>query len=161
MLKLLTAIIAAICLGISYMSPQASFGDSADASASLEVMQIRLYKYDKNSISNYHFGEPTLPAMMPQGTEIVINGLVNNQNHTGEHFDYITQVIDSEGYTRYIHVRYGVAVPIGRQIGIDSGVPVILDEVGTYIVKIFAWRHLDDNPVTLSAGAARSINVTE
>ena len=155
------AIIAAFCLGISYVQPQASFGDPADASASLEVMQIRLYKYDKNSISDYHFGEPTLPPMMPLGTEIVINGLVNNQNYTGEHFDYITQVIDSEGYKRYIYVRYGVAVPIGRQIGIDSWVPMILDEAGIYAVKIFAWRHLDDNPVTLSAVAARSINVTE
>lgn len=52
-------------------------------------------------------------------------------------------------------------MPIGRQIGIDSRLPMILDEAGTYAVKKFSWRHLDDNLMTLSAGAARSINVTE
>ena len=157
----LAAVVA--CLFILPGAQQASFGGSDDSSAPLLVLQIRVYKYDNNgnNAGDHHFGEPTLASPIPRGTEIMLNGIIGNHNHAGEHFDYITQVVDSNGYTNYAHVRSGVAVPAGGQTGIDSGPPIILDDAGTFTIEVFAWKNLEDNPVALSAKDTGSIKVME
>jgi hypothetical protein len=129
----------------------------------LEVSQIRLYRYDANSTSrDYHFGEEPLPSNdVNAGSPMVINALIKNWNHTGEHFDYVTEVLDSQGIVIHLDVRYFVAVPLSGQIGIDGLNPIILDNPGTYTIKIFTVAHLDDNPFPPSTGRAKSISVVE
>lgn len=148
------ATVAIMAVQLLIVIPQ-SFGDAAR----LQVSEIRIFKYDKNDISDYHFNG-TLLSTVQEGTEIIVNGMVKNQNHTGEHFDYITAIFDNDGYARYIHVREGVAVPLGGQIGIDSEtLPIILD-AGNYSIRVFTWRNAGDNvPVALSDGATMPITV--
>ncbi|MGH9879607.1 MAG: sulfatase-like hydrolase/transferase, partial [Nitrososphaerales archaeon] len=70
-------------------------------------------------------------------------------------------VFDSKGIVIYLDVRYGVAVPLASQIGIDSAAPIVFDGPGTFAIKIFTLSNLDDDPVLLSSGAARSIDVLD
>lgn len=154
------AMIAA-CLLILPAGHQASFGAAGDSLTPLQILQIRVYRYDSNGAGDHHFGEQRLASAIPGGTEIVLNGVVSNQNHPGEHFDYITQVLDSNGYTKYAHVRQGVAVPAGGQVGIDSGPPIVLDEAGTFAIEVFAWKNMDGSPVSLTDKATGSIKVIE
>lgn len=66
---------------------------------------------------------------MQAGSGFVINSIVKNQNHTGEHFDYITEIFDKNMIAVYLHLRQDVAVPLGGQIPIDSArTLIILDE---------------------------------
>ncbi len=97
---------------------------------------------------------------MPIGKPVFINGLVRNQNHTGEHFDYVTQVYDRNGVLQYIYVRFGVAVPFGGQIPIDSSKPLILNNTGSYLVKVFAATGMArDDPQLASIPKVAGIRV--
>jgi hypothetical protein len=159
----LTAIsIILIILAAAPISDKLTFGQPGYESMPLQVSDIRIYEYDKNDISDYHFNKSPILSIHKE-MEIVVNGLVKNQNHTGEHFDYITEIIDNEGYVRYLHVRYGVAVPFGGQIGIDSETPspIVLNKAGNYTVKVFTWRNTDGIPLALSDGATKSITIVE
>lgn len=133
-------------------------------SGPLRVMDIRIYEYTENDIGDYHFGKSPLSSMtIKKGTEIVVNGLVKNANHTAEHFDYITEIIDKEGAAIYLHIR-PVAVPLGGELGIDaeSPRPIILNEPGNYTIKIFTWSNSDNGvPAALSFGAEESIAIPE
>jgi hypothetical protein len=125
----------------------------------LEITGIRIYHY--SGASDYHYGEEPA-ATVQAGSPIAINGLIRNQNYAAEHFDYITEVFDSEGSAIYLSVRQGVAVPLGGQLGIDSeAAPVILDSQGSYMIKVFAWEQLDDGPEPLSYAVRVTISVTK
>jgi arylsulfatase A-like enzyme len=127
--------------------------DDEGAPALLEVLDIRTYNYTESSIPDLHTGETQLSSV-GNGTPFLINGLVRNHAHTSERFDYITEVFDSQGIVVYLNVRYGMAVPLGGELSIDSGAPIELDEAGTYTVKIFTWLNVDSSPEPLSSGAA-------
>lgn len=133
--------------------------DSSKAHSQLNVLQIRTFGYGENGISDYHSGEEPLSSIL-EGSQILINGIVRNRNHTSEHFDYVTEVFDSKGIVTHLDVRYSVAVLLGGQLGIDSLRPIVLD-AGTYVVKVFTIHHLDTNPIILSLGAEVSIRVVD
>jgi N-acetylglucosamine-6-sulfatase len=126
----------------------------------LEVSEIRSYNYTEDSIPDLHTGETQLSSFS-NGAPFVINGIVRNLDYAEEHFDYITEVFDSRGIVVYLDVRYGVAVPLSGEIGIDSGAPIILDEPGMYTLKIFTWNNVDQSPVPLSPGVVATIEVLE
>ncbi len=134
--------------------------DSYEAHSQLDVLRIRIFEYGDNSISDYHVGEDALTTIR-EDSSIMINGLVKNQNHTNEHFDFVTEVFDSNGVVMHLDVRYRVAVQLGRELGIDSLHPIILKDPGTYVVKVFTIHHLDANPIILSLGAEKSIRVVD
>jgi hypothetical protein len=127
--------------------------------APLQVVDVRIYAYHENVNPDYHVGELDMDGA-PWGEPVVINGLVRNQNHTSEHFDYITVIIDPNGYTVNIDIRPGVAVPLGRELGIGSeNSQIVFNETGTYIAKVFTWRNLAKIPEPLSTGAVLEIPV--
>lgn len=132
-------------------------------SGPLQVADIRIYEYDENDISDYHFDKsPLSSTTIEKGTEIVINGLVENANHTAEHFDYITEIINDKGVAVYLHIR-PVAIPLDGELGIDAegGRPIIL-EPGTYTIMIFTWNDTGNGvPAVLSGGAEKSIAISE
>jgi N-acetylglucosamine-6-sulfatase len=134
--------------------------DSGGVPSLLEVSEIRSYNYTEDSIPDLHTGETQLSSVS-NGIPFVINGIVRNLDYTAEHFDYITEVFDSRGIVVYLDVRYGVAVPLSGEIGIDSGAPIELDEPGTYTLKIFTWSNVDQSPVPLSSGALGTIVVQQ
>ncbi len=139
--------------------PSASSQDGAIPSQ-LDILGVRLYKYDENGTGDQHLEELTLSSVT-SGTPLVINGLTRNQNHTEEHFDYVTEVFDSNGIVIYLDVRYGVAVPPATQVGIDAEAPIVFSESGMYIIKIFALSNLDGDPLLLSSAAATSVDVLD
>lgn len=96
--------------------------------AQLQIMDIRIYYH--GGTSDHHQGEEPVLTLQA-GNPIAINGMIKNQKYTAEHFDYITEIFDSEGSAIYLNVRQGIAVPLGGQQGIDSEVaPVVLDSQG-------------------------------
>lgn len=124
----------------------------------LEIGDIRLF--GTNVKQDYHTDETPIAGAITVGKPVFINGLVRNQNHTGEHFDYVTQVYDRNGIVQYIYVRYSVAVPFGGQIPIDSSAPLILNETGWYLVKIFAVTDMArENPQLASIPTVAGIHV--
>jgi hypothetical protein len=153
----IAAIIIVLLLAVVFIQER-SFGGMESVSVPLQVSEIRIYEYERDNI-DYRTGKSPATTIQ-EGTEIAVNGLVINHNHRGEHFDYITEIRDSDGYTEYLHVRAGVAVPIGGQIGIDSEtLPVILERAGNYTVKVFTWSNVDGTPIALSDGLSESITV--
>ena len=125
----------------------------------LEISDIRLF--GTNVKQDYHTDESPITGAITVGKPVFINGLVKNQNHTGEHFDYVTQVYDRNGAVQYIYVRYSVAVPFGGQLPIDSSAPLILNETGLYLVKVFAVIGMvRDNAQLASIPRVAGIHVT-
>lgn len=160
----ITSLTAVICISLLLLLNLSSLRQQANATAvrdiaPLDIVGIRMYGYHEDSIRDYHFGEPAWVGVT-EGTPVVINGLVRNQNHTGEHFDYITQIIDPSGCTIRIDLKTGIAVPLDHELGIDSSdEPVIFNQSGTYIVKVFTWQNIATSPEPLSKGAVREIDV--
>jgi hypothetical protein len=126
----------------------------------LEIGVIRFF--DAGGKQDYHNEESPLVNAISAGRPVIVNGLVMNQNHTGEHFDYVTQVYDHSGRIEYIYVRYGVAVPFGGQTPIDSSSPLILNETGGHLVKVFAAIGLEgDSPQLASKPKSEMIYVNQ
>lgn len=150
-------ITAIVLLSAAAVAPQ-ELG-FAEEHMPLQVAEIRFYEYDRYGL-DYHNGASAI-ATVTRETEIAVNALVINQSHDGEHFDYITEIIDRNGFTEYIHVRKGVAVPLGSQIPIDSETsPVVIDKPGNYTVKVFTWRNAEQGiPIALSEGISGTMIV--
>jgi hypothetical protein len=107
------------------------------------------YHPNQNPITELHAKE-----------SFVVNALIRNQNHTTEHFDLITEVFDKDGRTVYLYIRNGVAVNLGGQIPIDSaGTPINLNETGQYLVSVFTWRTVNEDPVPLSEASRKTITI--
>lgn len=174
--KPLTLIVATLVVGsvIVPFSFIARFGDLNAAgqegtgltdiikifSSDIDFSEIRIYGFGENRTIDVHTDEQTLSSVS-EGTKIVVHGVVSNQNYTAEHFDYVTEVFDSRGIVVYLDIRYGVAAPLGGQVGIDSSVPIVLGSTGTYTVKVFGVSNLREGPVMLLSVASRSIQAVE
>ena len=146
-------------LVILSMFDLSTYGQRSYQLHQLEITDIKMYDDDSTTLEDYHPNQDPLLEVHAE-SRFVVNALVKNQNHTAEHFDYITEIIDNKGMTVYLHVRYGVAVNLGGQIPIDSATtPITLNETGTYFIKVFAWRNTDDHPIPLSEPAEKILEI--
>lgn len=145
----ITIFVILFLLTLTFLTIDPALAHSSYELRQLEFIALKNYDYESTTLEDYHPDqEPIIEVQRAQG--FVINALVKNNNHTQEHFDFITEIFDREGNVVYLNIRYGVAVNLGGQIPIDSArVPIIL-EPGTYLYKVFAWRNTDDAPIALS-----------
>ena len=165
MLTCLLAVTFSLFLVLSLVSSLAfhsfsAFGHSPYPPHYLEITEIRNYDYDTTFMGDYHPDQQPI-KVVSAGNRFVINSLVTNKNHTEEHFDLITEIFDRNATCVYLNIRYGVAVPLGRQVPIDSGMtPIVLTQPGAYLVKVFVWRNTDEAPDALSHAQVRFLEVT-
>ncbi len=82
--------------------------------------------------------EGPVTGFLDSGRGVFIGSHIANQNHTGEYFDYVTQVYDDNGIVQYINVEYNTPVPLGNAYPFLAYPPMWLNETGLYTVKIFA-----------------------
>jgi hypothetical protein len=124
----------------------------------LAIGEIRLFRNE--GAQDYHTGQQPIIGSISIGQPVLVNGLVKNLNHTGEHFDYVTQVYNREGIVEYIYVRHNVAVPFQGQTPIDSSAPLVLNNTGLYLVKVFAVIGMNDRPQLASEPKVDAIEVS-
>ena len=155
--KYLVAILSVLLIFVLNFSGLTNL--DAEISA-MNVAAVRVYASDEKAVPDYHFGENQLESVVT-GKPIMINALIENQNHSTEHFDLVTEILDSNGVVILLDIRPGVAVPLGDELGIDSSNrPITINETGNYIAKVFTWRNDNGIPEPLAIGSELGFKVT-
>jgi hypothetical protein len=156
--SLVTILCVSLFLLFSLSFMQQIVSSVEDESMPMDVMEIWFYPYDEKKVPDYHTGELAMDGA-EAGRLLLINGVVKNLNYAEEHFDYITQISDSDGIVIYVDIRSGVAVPLGHELGIDSDRSIIFNDTGIHVAKVFTWRNIATIPEPLSAGAELEFHV--
>jgi len=128
-----------------------------DSFPKLAITVVRIFAHD-NDARNYPSENVTSSAIHPND-KVVINSVVQNVGRQTEHFDYVVEVIDSDGIVRAISIRQNVAIPLGQSIPIDTGGAIELGAEGDYTIKIFALTSLSESPTPLSLIKELSVTV--
>ena len=159
-------VIVALAVGIAFsvilVFDVANFHASSQAIDELNMLQIveiRTFGFSNTTIEDYRPNQVPLTVLTP-GDGFVVNALVKNQNYAPEHFDLITQILDSKGIVIFIDIRPSVAVPLDHELWIDSKRPITIKETGKYVAKVFTWRGVEGSPEPLANGSELEIKVT-